>query len=65
MTEQDDLTLGADILNPILREGLPGLPQAVSLLINAAKRQMRSARSVGRELVQLGNNMRELRLMRM
>jgi len=37
MTEQDDLTLSADILNPILQEGLPGLPKAVSLLINAAK----------------------------
>lgn len=36
MTEQDNLTLSADILNPILAEGLPGLPEAVSLLINAA-----------------------------
>jgi transposase-like protein len=36
MTEQDNFTLSADILNPILEQGLPGLSQAVSLLINAA-----------------------------
>ena len=36
MTELCDLTLSADILNPILEEGLPGLPKAVSLLIDTA-----------------------------
>jgi putative transposase len=36
MTEQDHFTVSTDILNPILREGISGLPDAVSLLINAA-----------------------------
>ena len=36
MTEQTDIILSKDILNPILATGLEGLPEAISLLINHA-----------------------------
>ncbi len=36
MTEDSDITLSEDILNPILDAGLQCLPEAISLLINHA-----------------------------